>query len=327
MRRDLVILLVLFALFLALSPGAYYTNLGSKVLITAILALSVNLLIGEAGLMSLAQSAFGGVAAYCIAWFTVDKGSGHLAALVYALLISLVLSAIYGAIALRVLGIGFLMITLALGQITWGLAQRWVDITGGENGITGMTRPMPFGISIDDAGSFFVFTVIVFLAVYCLLYLFSNSCFGATVRSTRDQQRRMSALGYNVWLIRWFTFVLAGMLAAVAGVLDAYYNKFASPNFMSLMESAAALLMVIVGGSSVLLGPLCGAVVVLALTLVASSYTEHWVGLLGLLFLIVVLFMPDGVLPSVTRMLHAIYGRLFRPKAARTSTSIPARSA
>jgi branched-chain amino acid transport system permease protein len=327
MRRDLVILLVVFALFLALSPGAYYTNLGSKVLITAILALSVNLLIGQAGLMSLTQSAFGGVAAYCIAWFTVDNGSGHLAALVYALLISLVLSAIYGAIALRVLGIGFLMITLALGQITWGLAQRWVDITGGENGITGMTRPMPFGISIDDAGSFFVFTAIVFLAVYGLLYLFSNSCFGATVRGTRDQQRRMSALGYNVWLIRWFTFVLAGMLAAVAGVLDAYYNKFASPNFMSLMESAAALLMVIVGGSSVLLGPLCGAVVVLALTLVASSYTEHWVGLLGLLFLIVVLFLPDGILPSVARMLHTLYGRVFRRKAPSTSTSVPARTA
>jgi branched-chain amino acid transport system permease protein len=326
MRRDLVILLVLFALFLALSPGAYYTNLGSKVLITAILALSVNLLIGQAGLMSLTQSAFGGVAAYCIAWFTVDKGSGHLAALVYALLISLVLSAIYGAIALRVLGIGFLMITLALGQITWGLAQRWVDITGGENGITGMTRPMPFGISIDDAGSFFVFTAIVFLAVYGLLYLFSNSCFGATVRGTRDQQRRMSALGYNVWLIRWFTFVLAGMLAAVAGVLDAYYNKFASPNVMSLMESAAALLMVIVGGSSVLLGPLCGAVVVLALTLVASSYTEHWVGLLGLLFLIVVLFLPDGILPSVARMLDTLCGWVFRRKAPSTSTSVPART-
>jgi branched-chain amino acid transport system permease protein len=326
MRRDFIILVVLFALFLALNPGAYYTNLGSKVLITAILAFSVNLLIGEAGLMSLAQSALGGVAAYCIGWFTVNNGSGHLAALVCALLISLALSAIYGAIALRVLGIGFLMITLALGQITWGLAQRWVEITGGENGITGMTRPTPFGISIEDADSFFIFTGIVFLAVYVVLYLFSNSCFGTTVRGTRDQQRRMSALGYNVWMIRWFTFVFAGMLAAVAGVLDAYYNRFASPHFMSLMESAAALLMVIVGGSSVLLGPLCGSVVVLALTLVASSYTEHWVGLLGLLFLIVVLFMPDGILPSAGRLLRALYGRFFPQRAPTAPTSVAARS-
>jgi branched-chain amino acid transport system permease protein len=95
---------------------------------------------------------------------------------------------------------------------------------------------------------------------------------------------------------------------------------------MSLMESAAALLMVIVGGSSVLLGPLCGSVVVLALTLVASSYTEHWVGLLGLLFLIVVLFMPDGILPSAGRLLRALYGRFFPQRAPTAPTSVAARS-
>lgn len=310
MRRELVFLLGLLVLFFVLSPSDFYTNLGSRILIACLLAFSLNMLLGHAGLMSLTQSAIGGIAAYCIAWSTAMHGFGHLAAVLIAIIVSVLVSAAYGAVALRVQGIGFLMITLALGQITWGLAQRWTEVTGGENGITGLTRPMPFGVSIETANSFYLFTAAVFFVVFCALRLFSGSCFGATVRGTCDQPRRMSALGYNVWLIRWITFIAAGFLASIAGILDVYYNKFATPNLMSLTETAAILLMVIAGGSSVLLGPLCGAALVLVLTQVASSYTEHWVGLLGLLFLLIVLFMPDGILPFTSRVAKALRCRI-----------------
>jgi branched-chain amino acid transport system permease protein len=326
MKRDLLWIVALLSLFLLLSPGDFYTNFVTRVLIASILAFSLNMMLGDAGLMSLSQSAFGGIAAYGIAWFAAVQGLGHLPAAISALLITTVVAGAYGAVALRVQGIGFLMITLALGQITWGLAQRWVAVTGGENGITGLKRPAPFGVSLDSAGNFYVFTAIIFLAIYFVLSRAGRSYFGATVRGTRDQSRRMSALGYNVWLIRWLTFTFAGFLAAVAGVLDAYYNKFASPNFLSLTEAAAALLMVIVGGSSVLLGPVCGAVLVLLLTQVASSYTEHWVGLLGVLFLFIVLFMPDGILPFVWRVAGNARSRLFVAKRVEEPASIPART-
>ncbi len=306
MNRGFLTLCVIVVAVGLLSPSDFYTNFATRVLIAGILALSLNLLVGEAGLMSLGHSSFAGVAAYCVAWSVTQQGFDHLAAVVFALLGAMATAAVYGLLALRAQGIGFLMITLALGQITWGLAQRWVEVTGGENGITGLKRPAPFGIALDSATRFYVLAAIVFLAVCYVLSRLTRSPFGASLRGTRDQPRRMSALGYDVWLIRWLTFIAAGALAGIAGILDVYYNKFASPNVLSLMESAVVLLMVIVGGSATLYGPVLGATAVLLFTQIASSYVERWVGLLGVLFLVVVLFMPDGILPWLERFLNRI---------------------
>lgn len=311
MKRELAILLVLILAVLVFSPNDFYTNLGSRILIATILAFSLNLLLGDAGLMSLAQNAICGIAAYAVAWLSVVQGLGPLSAVLLACVIALLVSAGFGAIALRVQGIGFLMITLALGQIVWGLAQRWVGLTGGENGITGLIRPHVFGLSIAHPKSFFVFCAVIFLLVFVALRVISRSVFGAVVRGTRDQSRRMSALGYEVWRIRWVSFVLAGMLAAIAGILEVYYATFATPDLLSLREAATTLLMVIVGGSSMLLGPFCGAIVVLILTQVVSSYTEHWVGLMGVLFLFTVLVMPEGILPFAVRLVGRVRARLF----------------
>lgn len=326
MKRDLAVLVALLAIFWVLSPNDFYTNLGSRILIAAILAFSLNLLLGDAGLMSLAQNAICGVAAYGVAWFTVVQGYGHLPAALLAVVVSVAVAAGFGAVSLRVQGIGFLMITLALGQIVWGLAQRWVELTGGENGITGLDRPHLFGLSIENPKSFYVFSAIVFLLVFAVLRVVSRSAFGAAVRGTRDQARRMSALGYDVWRIRWATFVMAGLLAGIAGILEAYYNKFASPGLLSITEAAATLLMVIVGGSSMLLGPFCGAIVVLLLTQVVSSYTEHWVGLMGALFLFTVLFMPDGILPALARLAARLRAGLFGRKAVEETPPLPVRT-
>jgi branched-chain amino acid transport system permease protein len=325
MNRGFLALCVIVIVVGLFSPSDFYTNFATRVLIASILALSLNLLVGEAGLMSLGHSSFAGVAAYCVAWSITQQGFGHVEAIVFALLGATITAAVYGLLALRAQGIGFLMITLALGQITWGLAQRWVEVTGGENGITGLKRPAPFGIALDGATRFYVLTAIVFLVVCYVLSRLVRSPFGASLRGTRDQPRRMSALGYNVWLIRWLAFIVAGSLAGVAGILDVYYNKFASPNVLSLMESAIVLLMVIVGGSATLYGPVLGATIVLLFTQIASSYVERWVGLLGVLFLAVVLFMPDGVLPWLQRFLNGIRMRADRDEGSNEATQITTR--
>jgi branched-chain amino acid transport system permease protein len=312
MNRAFVTILVLLLAVWIFAPGDYYLNFVSRALIAGTLALSLNLLMGEAGLMSLGHNAFTGIAAYGIAWSVALHGMGHLTAIVLALAGATAVAAFYGLLALRVQGIGFLMITLALGQITWGLSQRMVEVTGGENGITGLRRPMPFGVSLDNAANFYCLTAIVFLGVYCVLKRFTRSNFGVTVRGTRDQPRRMAALGYDVWLIRWLTFTFAGFIAGVAGVLDVYYNKFASTSALSLTEAATALLMVVVGGSRAFLGPVCGAFIVLLCSQIASSYVERWLGLLGVLFLLIVVFMPDGIVPGFQRMLTDVRARLAR---------------
>lgn len=290
---------ILAAVALA-SPGDFYTNFATRVLIMSIFALSLNLLVGYGGLLSLCHSAFFGIAGYAVAWLAVKQGWSAPAAIVAALLLVVVVGAGFGALALRAKGIGFLMITLALGQIVWGLAMRWVDVTGGDNGIRGLKRPL-LGIDASDAMSFYAITCVVFLAVCAAMHRLVQSPYGASLRGTRDQPRRMAALGFDVWLIRWSAFVLAAFLAGVAGVLDVYFHKFISPGVLSLVASAEGLLMVIVGGASVLLGPVVGAAVVLVFTQVVSAYTERWTAALGLLFLAIVLLMPDGIVPGCRR--------------------------
>ena len=296
-------LLVLLPL---LAMTDYYVNLSSQILIAAIFALSLNLLVGHAGLTSLGHAAYLGVAAYATAWLMLHTGIGHGFAAASALAITTAMAALYGVIALRASGLGFLMITLALGQILWGLAFRWVSVTGGDNGIAGLTRPSPLGIDLSSPLAFYYFTLAFFTAAASCVAMFARSPFGACVRGARDQSRRMGALGHNVWMIRWITFVLAGFWGAVSGLLYVYYHKFISPHALSLTSSAEVLLMVIAGGAGTLLGPIAGAGIVVILKNVVSAYIERWTMLLGFVFVLIVMFVPDGLVPGLTRLWHRI---------------------
>ena len=126
------------------------------------------------------------------------------------------------------------MLTLALSQVLWGTAYRWVSVTDGDNGLRGLTRPAPFGISLDDPTAFYYFALAVTVLALWLMARFVGSPFGAALRGTRDQPRRMSALGHNVWLIRWITFVYSGFWGAVSGLLFVYYHKYIHPASLSL---------------------------------------------------------------------------------------------
>jgi branched-chain amino acid transport system permease protein len=279
--------------------GEYYVNLASQVLIAAIFAMSLNLLVGYGGMTSLGHAAYLGVAAYATAWLMLRAGLGPLAAGGAALVITTLMAAFYGVLALRASGLSFLMITLALGQILWGLAYRWVNVTGGDNGLSVLARPAPFGIDLTGATAFYYFSLAVFAIAFAIITLLVRSPFGASLRATRDQARRMSALGHNVWLVRWIAFVLAGFWGAVSGVLYMYYNNYISPHSLSLTQSAEVLLMVIAGGPSTLLGPVVGAILVVLMKNVASAYVEHWTLLLGVVFVVIVMFLPEGIVPGM----------------------------
>lgn len=306
-RWSFAIILAILLIVALASPGDFYTNFATRVLIYSIFALSLNLLVGYAGLMSLAHSAFFGISGYCVASLAVNHGWSTGAAIAMALLLTMMVGALFGALALRAKGIGFLMITLALGQIVWGLALRWADVTGGENGIRGIKRVLPFGVNVDSAMSFYVLTCVVFLIVCWIMSCFVSSPFGVSLCGTRDQPRKMSALGFNVWLIRWITFVVASLFAGIAGILNLYLDKFISPNVLSLLWSAEGLLMVIVGGAGTLFGPVVGAVLVLVFKHIMSAYVERWTAGLGILFVAIVLFMPDGLVPGCKRLVRLAF--------------------
>ena len=297
----LVALVLLVALpFVA---GDFYINLATQVLIAVVFSASLNILVGYAGLPSLGHAAFLGFAAYICAGTTVTLGLPPLEAALLALAGTTLLAAIFGAIALRASGLGFLMITLALAQVVWGLAYRWVGLTNGDNGITGLTRPHPFGLSLDGAGAFYWVTLLVTGLALGFIATLIGSAYGVSLQGTRDQPRRMAALGHNVWLVRWVAFIIAGFWAGVAGLLYVYYELYIHPSVLSMASSAEGLLGVIAGGSGTLAGPVVGAALVVLLKNYASIYIERWNMLLGAVFVIIVLVMPDGIVPGVRRLL------------------------
>jgi branched-chain amino acid transport system permease protein len=308
-RTCIALALILLATLPIWVGNTYYINVASQILLFAVFALALNVLVGYGGLVSLGHAGLFAMAGYAGA-LMLDAGHGHFVANLTAVVATLVASAVFAMLALRSTGIGFLMITLALGQIVWGIAYRWASLTNGDNGINVTTRPAPFGISLASADSFYYATMIVFLIAVATMAVFVRSPFGASLRGTRDQARRMNALGYNVWLIRFLAFMFSGFWSGIAGLLFIYYNQFISPQVSALTTSAEALLMVISGGTATLLGPIVGAAIVVIMKNVVSAYVERWNLVLGLIFIAIISFMPEGLVPGSARLWRMFWQKL-----------------
>jgi branched-chain amino acid transport system permease protein len=307
-----VVLLVTLPWWVA---SSYYINIASQILLFAVLALALNILVGYGGLVSLGHAGLFAISGYTAA-LLLEAGYGHLVADLAAIVVVLAAAAVFGVLSLRATGIGFLMITLALGQIVWGVAYRWQSLTHGDNGVNVPGRPAPFGISLASASAFYLATLAVFLAAVVAMALFVRSPFGASLRGTRDQARRMNALGYNVWLIRFVAFLFSGFWSGVAGLLFIYYNDFISPQVAALQASAEALLMVISGGTATLLGPIAGAGIVVIMKNVVSAYVERWNLVLGVIFVVIITFMPEGLVPGTVRLCKHGWQALRKPAPA-----------
>jgi branched-chain amino acid transport system permease protein len=284
----------------------------SQILLYAVFALGLNVLVGYAGLVSLGHAGLFGIAAYATAYM-LQSGFGHAAAIVVALIVGVASTAIYAVLSLRSTGIGFIMITLALGEILWGLAYRWISLTGGDNGISVSSRPQPFGYSLSSPNSFYYTTLIVFALSIAAMAVFVRSPFGASLAGTRDQPRRMNALGYHVWLIRFYACLASGLLTSVSGILFVYYTQFISPQTLALTSSAEVLLMVISGGAGTLLGPIVGAALVVVVKTVVSGFIERWNFLLGAVFVAIVILMPEGLVPGSVRLWRLAWRKLSAP--------------
>ena len=319
-RVAVAVALVVLATVPLWVTGTYYVNIASQILLYAIFALGVNVLAGYAGLVSLGHAGLFGIAAYSGAKL-LTGGWGHLAGDAAALVVTLIAAAVFAVLALRGTGLGFVMITVALGQSVWGVAYRWISLTNGDNGISITGRPSPFGLLLTTPSHFYWATLVVFVLAIGSIAIFVASPFGAAVRGTRDQPRRMSALGYHVWMIRLCAFVFSGFWTGVAGLLYLYYNQFVSPQAVALTASAEALLMVISGGTGTLLGPVVGAGLVVVIKNVASAYIERWNFVLGAIFVLIVVFMPDGLVPGATRLARRVLA-VWRPGPA-TAVATP----
>jgi ABC-type branched-subunit amino acid transport system ATPase component/ABC-type branched-subunit amino acid transport system permease subunit len=268
------------------------------IVIFAILAMSLDLLMGYTGMESLGQAAFFGMAAYTVAILSTRYGMGWEVAIPVALLASTALAAIAAAVAVRLTGLFFLVMTLVFSQMIWGLSHRWGTMTGGYLGLHGIPRPFE---ALESELAFYYVGLGVFLVSGLLMFRLVRSPFGLTLRGVKESELRMSTSGYNVWLHKYIVFVIAGAFAGVAGVLYAYSTQFISPAVLGVETSFEAMLMVIIGGAGTLYGPIIGAAVVTGLRNYLSVYFDNWVIALGVAYIVTVFFAPNGILGLLRR--------------------------
>jgi branched-chain amino acid transport system permease protein len=277
--------------------STYWLSILTLILIFGILAMSLDVLMGYTGLPSFGHAAFFGVAAYVVAILSTRYQIGFWGCALSAIVISTMVAAIFGLLVAHTKGVYFLMITLALSMVVWGLAFRWVDMTSGDNGISGIPRP-DFGdtVSMWDEDMFYYFVLVVYIGVFLLLRLILSSPFGQSLKGIRESESRMRILGYNTWLHKFLSYVVAGMFAGVSGILWAYYNGFVSPSDIEITASFEAFLMVILGGPGTLVGPALGAGIIIFLQNFLSSFTERWLIAIGTIYILTILYLPGGIM-------------------------------
>ena len=306
----------------ALPP--FRLRLASEILIFGLFALSLDVLLGYTGLPSLGHALYFGSAAYASAVVARDHTDSFLAGLAAGVVVAALVAAVAGLSALRTAGVFFLMITLAFGQLGVAVALRMSSVTGGADGLAGVLKPeLPLaGVDLYDPRHFFYFTAVVVAVFVALALWLVRSPFGAALKGVRENPERMSALGYNVWAHRYIAFVVSAALAGGAGVLLSYHHGFVNPEVVGLTTSAEAMLMVILGGSGTLFGPLLGAAGILIFEDVSRGIADRWRLLLGLIYVATVLIARKGLLGS----LPAAWKRLSRSRRS-TRSARSARSA
>jgi branched-chain amino acid transport system permease protein len=269
-------------------------------MIYGLLALSADLLLGHAGLFSLCHAAFFAVAAYTTAILQVRYGATTALAAPAGILAGSALSLVF-AVAVRTRGVYFILITLAFGYIVWGVAYRWASFTGGDNGVTNVPFPAIGGLRVAGATQYYYVVLIAVVACALAYRMLVTSPFGLTLRGIKSSESRMRSLGYDVGRHLYVAFVLSGIIASIAGVLYVYYNRFINPVAASFPVSVEAVLMAIVGGSGTILGPFLGSGLILVLRNWVSGFFHYYTAVLGIVFIVTVLWAPQGIMGLVSR--------------------------
>ena len=301
LRNAAALIVLAAALAAPLAAGPFWMALLTQILIFGLLALSVDLLLGHAGLFSVCHASFFAVSAYTVAILQVRYGQPTLIAAPAGILAGTLLAVIYGA-AVRTRGVYFILITIAMGYIIWGAAYRWASFTGGDNGITNVPAPAIGDVSLDSPIGYYYFVLAVVVACAVGYGVFIRSPFGLSLRGIKGSESRMQSLGYRTTSHLYAAFVLSGAIASLAGVLYVFYNKFVNPVTASFNISIEVALMAIVGGSGTILGPFIGAGIFLGMRNWVSSFLELHHAVMGLVFIVTILWAPTGIMGSVDRI-------------------------
>jgi len=305
----IVVALIVLSILPPVLPS-YWLTILTQMLIFGVLAMSLDILMGYTGITSFGHAAYFGTGAYMVAILSTRYQVGLLGCVSAGVMAAILVALIFGLLLSHASGVYFLMITLALGMVIWGLVYRWVSMTGGDNGIAGIMRPdLGLPISLDDPIVFYYAVLIVFLIAFFLLSLFTRSPFGHSLQGIRESVSRMRSLGYNTWLHKYLAYVIAGVFGGISGILWSYYNGFVSPSDADLSSSTEVLLMVILGGPGTLVGPAIGAGILVFLKNFVSAYTHRWLMIIGGIYIFLMLYFPGGLAEVVQRVTRRLEKR------------------
>jgi branched-chain amino acid transport system permease protein len=306
-RVNLLIVVAAIAALAVIVPNtnSFLILLATRALAFSILVMSLDILLGYAGLASLGQAAYLTVGAYATAIlatrYQFGLGWDFWLVVLLGLVLGAALAAVFGLLAIRASGVYFLMITLALGQCVWGLAYRWNSLTGGDNGINLRQRPR-FGIDLAGEVTFFYLVLGVFAVCLLIMFTLVRSPFGRSLVGIRERELRMKILGYNTWLHKYVAFIIAGGFGGLAGVLWAHTAGIVSPVNAELPTSVDALLMAVLGGSGTLIGGVIGTFIVFFLREWLSTVVPWWQYVLGGVYVLTILFLPTGLIGIPERL-------------------------
>jgi branched-chain amino acid transport system permease protein len=286
----------------------YWTIILTEIFIMGLFAMSFNLLLGYTGLLSFGQAGFFGVGAYAAALLILNDCSSLWLILGAGILGGGVAAAVIGYFCVKRDEIYFAMITLGFGMMLYTIAHNWIEVTGGSDGLPiYMVPPLRLGgmeITLFEPRNMYLFVLLMGLAGIILLWRVVRSPFGLILAAVRENKERLAFVGANVAVVRLASFTIAGALAGLAGGLFSLFNCMATPDFMHWSFSARPVLMTILGGSGVFLGPACGAAIFFVLEQVITNVTENWMIVLGAILIPVVIFFPRGILGTVWARFH-----------------------
>jgi branched-chain amino acid transport system permease protein len=306
MRQQTLILLVIWAFFLLLPSMAvaagegFYITLFTRLMIFALAASSLNLVLGYGGMVSFGHAAFIGVGGYVIGILAANGVHSAWITWPLALIVCALFALVIGAISLRTRGVYFIMITLAFAQMLYFLFIS-LKTYGGNDGLILPRSEIGFGVNLDNNSTLYYVALFLLAATLFFLYRLVNSRFGHVIQAVKENETRMGAIGFPVYYYQLACFVIGGVLAGLAGILNANLNEFISPNSLAWTLSGQLMVMVILGGVGRFWGGMIGAFVFLLLETLLGDITIHWQLGVGIVLLVIVLFAPEGIAGLLVR--------------------------
>lgn len=293
-----LIIIIGLILFPRLSPSQYYIYFMTQVLIFSIFCMGYNLLIGYTGMLSFGHASFFGLGAYGCALVLKHISLFLLLAILGGILLAGIGALIVGLLSVKRTSVYFAILTLAFAELIYAGSIKLRNFTGGVDGLMGIPRPPLFNLELTNATHYFYFVLFFFIVTFFIARQLVFSPFGQVINSIRVNEQRTELMGYNTFTYKLIVFMISGAYAGLAGALFSPFLFFVSPDLLKWTISGDVLLMTIVGGVGSLIGPILGACFIEILKEIISSYTEHWMIVLGSIYVIFVIFVPGGIVGS-----------------------------